>query len=163
MKIESRTQSFAQSIVFAPQLEPIGDPMRLLAFAFALSCAPAIASAAIAPVHYQNAQQSAPDLVTIKVLSVDTSVCLLTCRSQTVTVKAKVEAVARTKSGLKVGQTITIVYEHRPLKGRSGPSPIRVLTKGETTPAYLRVETDTKGARTWTTAARKASFEAPIK
>ena len=138
--------------------------MRILASVlFAFMCVPAIASAAIAPVHYRNAQQSAPDLVTIEVIDVQTSVCLFNaCRSQTVTVKAKVKAVARTKSGLKAGHTITIVYEHRPLKGRSGPSPIRILTKGETTPAYLQVEGDAKGPRVWAPAARKASFGAPI-
>lgn len=121
---------------------------------------PAVTSAAIAPVHYRNAQLTAPDVVTIEVVEVKTSLCLLgACNSQTVTVKAKIKAVERTKSGLKVGQTITIVYTHRPLKGMSGPSPIRILRKGETTPAYLDLETGKKGPRIWGAAARKASFE----
>lgn len=134
--------------------------MRFLApLLFALLCLPAVASAAIAPEHYRSAQLTAPDVVTIDVIEVKTSICLFNaCDSQEVTVKAKIKAVERTKSGLKIGQTITIVYTHRSLKGMSGPSPIRILSKGETTLAWLHLKTDTKGPRIWAPAARKASF-----
>lgn len=138
--------------------------LSLVPFAlFALLATAGIASAAIAPVHYRNAQDTAPDVATIEVLTVKTSLCMFSiCKSKTVTVTAKVKAVERSQSGLKAGQTITIVYEHRPLNGMAGPSPIRVLEKGETTPAYLQVKDDGKAPRVWAPAARKASFEAPV-
>lgn len=113
--------------------------MRWLTALLALAVHPRAAQAEIAPEYYAEMQAGAPEAVTLKVTSVDTSVCVLWCSKQSVTAKAVVQAVERSGSGLKVGDTITIRYTHLiPSGGWAGPRPIPVLKKGETTVAFLR-------------------------
>ena len=52
--------------------------------------------------------------------------------------EATVLSVTRSKLGLKVGDKIVIIYEHRKLRGAAGPSPIPKLTKGQKYPALLK-------------------------
>lgn len=117
------------------------------------------AIAEIAPKYYAESQTQAPEAITITVDSVEASYCWFNrCKARDVTVKATVKTVTRTQSGLKPGQQITIVYQNRNMRGMSGPRPIRVLEKGETTPAFLAAD-----GKTWRPAARGASFQAQIK
>lgn len=132
--------------------------MRRFLCVFLLLSLPMMSLAEIAPQYYAMDQERATERLTIKVESVDVSICWLgLCKSQTVTVKARVQAVTRSAKAVKVGQQITIVYEHRNMKGMSGPRAIRILEKGETTPAFLYFE---KGQ--WVAAAGGASFQAQI-
>lgn len=130
-----------------------------LTLALSIAClslvACSVAHAEIAPKYYAMSQKSAPEAITIQVESVEASVCWFNaCDARDVTVTAKVTAVARSATGIKAGQTITITYQNRNMKGRSGPRPIRVLTQGETTPAFLR-----KAGQGYEPAARGASFQ----
>lgn len=96
------------------------------------------ASAEIAPEHYANMQASAPEALTIDVVDVDVEWCLFRCENRDVVIKAKVVAVNRTASSLKVGDSLTLKYVHRdPPRGWVGPSPLPILSKG-TTVAYLK-------------------------
>jgi len=119
------------------------------------------------PYVYQNAQQGAPESLVIKVLSVKQavgddpgqrrSVTKTTC----VTVEAQVEAVGRSRSGLKPGSVIRIHYirgddDNEPMPGAQAWEP-PILEKGQTCPAYLKRD---KPSGNYVPEAGACSFEA---
>jgi len=115
-------------------------------------------SAEIAPLEYRTMQLRSPEQLTISVKSVSTCRSLFN-HSINVTVKATVLDVLISSTNLKAGDEITIVYTHeRPQRGWTGPRPIRLLRKKETTAAFLVY--DKQGM--YTPAARGASFQSLI-
>jgi hypothetical protein len=112
----------------------------------------------IAPEHYARMQDDAPEYVTIEPVSVQTGFAPFR-RTRMITVTARVIAVSRSVSGIAVGDTITIRYQHfNPPRGWVGPRPIPILRRGARYPAYLSWDA-TEG--TFRPAARGASFEPP--
>ncbi|HEU4597139.1 MAG TPA: hypothetical protein VFS10_18555 [Pyrinomonadaceae bacterium] len=100
----------------------------------------AASRAELPPNVYKDLQAKSPEALVIKVLSVETKETdeprLVRV---SVTVKARVERVNRTNSGLKPGAAIRIRYEHRRHRApMAGPSEVPVLKRGEVYPAYLR-------------------------
>lgn len=97
------------------------------------------ARAEIAPEYYARDQAKAPERLTLKVRSVDTSACPFEmCDSQDVTATAEVTEVIRSASGLKPGAVITLKWKRVvPSRGWSGPRPLRALAVGESVPAWL--------------------------
>lgn len=116
-------------------------------------------SAEIAPEYYAEMQEDAPEYVVIEPTDVRTGIALFG-RSKPVTVTARVVAVYRTVTGITVGDTITIRYEHfNPRRGWVGPRPIPILRTETRYPAFLSWDgTDA----TFRPAAMGASFEPPI-
>lgn len=115
--------------------------------------------AEIAPEHYAGMQNDALEYVTIETTAVRKGFALFS-RTRTVTVTARVVTVSRSTSGINVGDTITIRYEHfNPGRGWAGPRPIPILEVGARYPAYLAWDaTDS----TFRPAAMGASFERPV-
>ncbi|MDM5270606.1 hypothetical protein PGH07_00270 [Sulfurovum sp. zt1-1] len=94
--------------------------------------------AELPPYVYEELQKNAPELLLIKINSVETNVSLFT--ETRVNVVAEVLEVRRSKSGLKKNDRITIVYTtftSRP-RGWVGPSPVPLLEKDKTYSAFLR-------------------------
>ena len=114
-----------------------------------------ILQAKLSPHHYKGLQRNAPESLLISVTKVQTHQFFSNTKG--VTVKAKVEMVKRSKSGLKSGDIITIVYNtasSKP-KGRVGPSSVPVLKKGELYNAFLKKYGDSDS---YEPAARGKSF-----
>jgi hypothetical protein len=110
--------------------------------------------------HYRRLQEEAPEALVLQVGEVSTKVTLGKDGKMTdVSATATVKSVARSKSGLKPGDTVrlsyTIITTVIPMPGPSQP---KVLAKDETVRAYLRPVADPK---TLTTAAYGRSFEQP--
>lgn len=99
-----------------------------------------VVRAELPPTAYGDMQKKAPESLVIKVLSVRTEEKKgLSYDKVSVVLRARVERVNRTGSGLRKGDVIQISYEQR--RNRTfitGPSAIPVLKKGETVPAFLR-------------------------
>jgi hypothetical protein len=95
--------------------------------------------AELPPDAYKQKQQQAAESLIIKVLSVTTVESDEPNRKKiAVTVKAQVQKVERTKSGLKPGDDIGISYVHSRYKEPlAGPSEIPVLEQGDVCPAFL--------------------------
>jgi hypothetical protein len=141
---------------------------RLGAFALAAGLALVFAAAApslaeIEPKYYREWQDKAPEVVTIRIGAVRPAVTTNRHRDgdtlliQTrVEAEATVEAVERSASGLKPGDAIRIQYvTTRSEPPMAGPSPLPVLKRGETVPAFLLAVS--KGL--YAPAAKGASFE----
>jgi len=116
--------------------------------------------AELSPDHYRRLQEEAPEALVLQVGEVATKVTLGKDGKMTdVTATATVKSVARSKSGLKPGDTIrlsyTIITTIIPMPGPSQP---KVLTKDETVRAFLKPGADPK---TLTTAAYGQSFQTP--
>jgi len=127
----------------------------------------AAARAEIEPKYYREWQDKASEVLTIRVGAVKPVVT--TDRHQgsdalliqtRVEAEATVEAVERSGSGLKPGDTIRIQYTTtRSEPPMVGPRPLPVLKRGETVPAFLLAVS--KGL--YAPAAKGASFEPLIK
>ena len=129
LRAELRATSW--KLIAAFSLSDILAPMkRLLLFLF-LGSLPAIAE--LAPPAYLALQAKAPEVIEIHVDKVKRGLWI----SPGEVVTATVKKVSKTASKLKVGDVIKIRYRHVKLKG-AGPSPIPLLTKNETYPAWLR-------------------------
>lgn len=129
-----------------------GSPVAL---ALLLTFAAPAAFAELPPDAYAEDQAQASEHLTIRARKVDTRACKAPCR-QPVKVEAEVVEVHQSKAGLKAGDRITITYEHnRPPPGWVGPSPVPILKKGETYPAYL---SKTDGKKAFAPAAGGYSF-----
>ncbi len=100
-------------------------------FLFFLLTLPALAE--LPPQAYLLMQKAAAEEIEIKVEKVKRGTWI----SPGEVVNAKVTKVVRSKSGLKVGDKITIRYRYKKLRG-VGPSPIPKLKKGDTLPAWLQ-------------------------
>lgn len=132
--------------------------MRHTLLAVALLLLPLTARAELPPDVYADLQARASEALTIEVIDVDTSICWLwLCSGRDVDVRARVVTVQRTATGLAPGDPIRIRYRHVPLGDRSGPSAIRILREGTTTPAWLDKDGDA-----YTAAARGYSFSAAV-
>lgn len=103
-----------------------------LFFLFAALALPV--SAELATKTYLNMQQKAPEVIEIRVDKLKRGYWL----SPGEVVGATVLQVTKTASQLKVGDIIKIRYRHVKLLGRVGPSPIPLLTKNKSYPAFLR-------------------------
>lgn len=115
------------------------------------------ARAELPPEVYQKWQREAPEHVTIRVLEVRT-----TRRREgqdathiAVQVTGRVQAVVRSASGLKPGQTIRIAYTHHQIPP-PGPSQTPILRAGKTYPAFLERKA---GQTSYNPAAGGYSFE----
>lgn len=87
------------------------------------------------PTHaYLQMQKAAPEVIAIRVDKVKRGNWF----SPGEVVTATVMKVAKTASKLKVGDLIQIRYRHVKLRGAVGPSPIPLLTKKQTYPAFLK-------------------------
>jgi hypothetical protein len=109
--------------------------LLLVAFSF-----PAVAE--LPPDAYRKMQDGAAEALQIKVQSVSSKE---TKQNGDVlvdyTVRAKVQKVERSASGVKPADMITIRYEQRRrAKPMPGPSEVPTLTKGKSYPAFLRSE-----------------------
>lgn len=138
-----------------------------LAASLVLASSPAPARAEIDPKYYRAWQDQAPEALTIRVGAVKPAVTtnrhqgsdslLITTR---VEAEATVEAVERSASGLKPGDTIRIQYTTtRAEPPMPGPRPLPVLKRGEVVPAFLLGVS--KGL--YAPAAKGASFETLIR
>ena len=94
--------------------------------------------AELPPYVYESYQKNAPEALTISAEKVETS--LISLSKKSVTVTAKVLRVQRTKSKVKRGDIITIVYNSTFWKpsGWVGPSSLPVLKENQTYRAFLR-------------------------
>jgi len=114
--------------------------------------------AEIAPEHYARMQDDAAEQVTIEAVTVRKGFAPFR-RTRAITVSARVVAVSRSATGITVGDTITIRYEHfNPPRGWVGPRPIPILRTGTRYPAFLSWDATEE---TYRPAARGASFEPP--
>ncbi len=94
--------------------------------------------AELPPYIYENYQKNAPEALTILAEKVETS--FISMSEKSVTITAKIIRVKRSKSKLKRGDSITIVYNStfwRP-NGWVGPSSLPVLTEKQRYKAFLR-------------------------
>ena len=114
------------------------------------------ANAELAPKTYLSLQKAAPEVLQIQIATRKSSRLgfLNFTSDRKERLEATVLAVTRSKSGLKKGDKIVIIYEHKKLRGAAGPSPIPKLTKGQKYPAWLKK--DAKGH--YSPAARGYSF-----
>lgn len=135
----------------------------LFALAAAVGFAALPARAEIEPKYYRIMQDRAPEHATVRVTAVKTSVSRdkattgnFTIVNTKVEAQAQVTAVAKTATGLKVGDAIRIEYvSQRAEPAMAGPRPIPVVKAGETYPAFMvGVSRGVYGA-----AARGASFQ----
>jgi len=94
--------------------------------------------AELPPYIYENLQKNSPEALTISVSKVETS--LISMSEKSVTIIAKIIRVKRSKSKLKRGDTITIVYNTIFWKPRGwvGPSSLPVLEEKQTYKAFLK-------------------------
>lgn len=145
------------SISAFPRLTP-----RFAAFVLTLGLAslPLTARAELPPSAYEEMKDSAPEALVITI--VDTK--LRTAKTPewertSVFAKARVDSVARSKSGLKKGQIISIrtVTEKALSPGWVGPSPIPIVEKGKQYQAWLK-----RGGSAYYAAARGQSFVTPL-
>ena len=83
---------------------------------------------------YLSMQQSAPEVIEIRVDRAKRGLWI----SPGEVVTATITKVTKTASKLKVGDIIKIRYRHVNPRGRVGPSPIPLLTKSQTYPAWLK-------------------------
>lgn len=115
-----------------------------------------VASAELPPTVYKDLQAKAPEVLRIQVEAVDSKPKGFFDRSEwTETVTASVTGVVRSKSGVKTGDTITIVYSRlAPKGGWVGPTPPPQLAPGKSHTAFL-AKSD---AGTFSLAARGMSF-----
>jgi hypothetical protein len=95
--------------------------------------------AELPPSAYKQMQQKAPEVLVIKVDTVQTKILEQPKRKLIrVSAQAQVREVFRSKTGLKPGAVIRIRYEHSQFKTpMPGPSQIPILKPGEVFPAYL--------------------------
>lgn len=116
--------------------------------------------AELSPDHYRQLQEGAAEALVLKVDQVEAKVTLGKDGKMTdVTATATVKSVARSKSGLKPGDTIRLSYMIiTTIIPMPGPSQPKVLTKDETVRAFLKPGADPK---TLTTAAYGQSFLIP--
>ena len=113
-------------------------------------------NAEIEPKYYIEWQQQASENIEIRVTKASKGFAPF-MSNVGITVKAEVLAVKKSDSGLKVGDSILITYDHfRPKKDWVGPRPIPILKKGSSYPAYLH---KSKEADEYLPAARGYSFE----
>lgn len=134
-------------------------PSMLLAPLVLALLGPTPVRAELPPDAYRDMQQRAPEAVALRVKAVETSICWFwLCDGRDVVVQAELTGVTRSAAGLKPGDRIEIRYRHVPLGGRSGPRPIRIVSEGEATPAFLEKEP----AGHFRPAARGASFQALV-
>ena len=112
--------------------------------------------AELPPYVYENLKKNSPEVLKIKVRDVNTS--NVTNNTKELTVEAKVLKISTSKSGLKVGDVITIVYSRviNRHPGWVGPSPIPLVERGEVYYAFLRKDCE---ENYYTPAARGESFE----
>jgi hypothetical protein len=106
--------------------------------------------AELSPAIYKEMQKNAPELLEIEVLSVTTRE---TADEILVEVESRVKGVTRSKSGLKVGDVIRIDYSRR-IKPLVGPSPVPLLEKKKSYPAFLTLARE----KTYQPAAGAKSF-----
>jgi len=133
-----------------------GGLLRALVFGVFVLAGSTDLPAEIAPEHYARMQDAAPEYVTIEPAAVRKGVALFS-RTRPVRVTAVVVAVSRSATGIAVGDSITIRYEHfTPPRGWVGPRPIPILQTGARYPAYLAWDATESAFRP---AARGASFE----
>jgi hypothetical protein len=97
--------------------------------------------AELPPSAYKQMQQKAPEVLVIKVDTVQTKTQEQPKRKLIrVNAQAQVREVFRSKTGLKPGAVIQIRYEHSQFKNpMPGPSQIPILKPGQVLPAYLMV------------------------
>ncbi len=102
------------------------------------------AKAELPPYVYEEMQKNSSEQLTIETLEVKSSLSGINEKSYSIT--AKVTGIAKSKSRLHKGDTITIEYTrviaHPP--GWVGPSPIPVLEQGQSYKAYLHRDEDGK-------------------
>jgi hypothetical protein len=129
LRAELRATSW--KLIAGFSLSDILPSMKILLFFLFLGSLPAIAE--LAPPTYLALQAKAPEVIEIHVDKVKRGFWI----SPGEVVTATVKKVSKTASKLKIGDVIKIRYRHVKLKG-TGPSPIPLLTKNETYPAWLR-------------------------
>lgn len=102
------------------------------------------AYAELPPQVYRQRQAAAPEVLVIRVKSVNTKEAQRADHKLvTNIVEAQVEHVARTTKGLKPGAVITIVYTQRRYnQPMTGPSEVPSLDESEIRPAYLAWDKD---------------------
>ncbi|MFT4176172.1 MAG: hypothetical protein QM627_05910 [Luteolibacter sp.] len=123
---------------------------------FCLLLGVTVAKGELSPEVYRDLQKEAEEELRIKVSKVTSKPAGIFDRSNwTETIEATVVEVVRSKSGVKKGEVISIVY-HRlvPKKGWVGPSPPPRLKEGNEYPAFLKRD---EGQR-FSIAARGMSF-----
>lgn len=116
-----------------------------------------IARAELPPTAYSALQAEAKEVLQIRVEQVSSKpASLLNWSTRNERVLATVEKVNRTKSGVKKGDRITVIYSRLiPKGGWAGPSPAPQLERGKEYPAYLEKSAD----GTFSLAAKGKSFE----
>jgi hypothetical protein len=129
----------------------------LLSMCVLLLAPVAISRAELPPSAYEEMQQEAPEMLTIKVQLVQTRREKQSWGTRTfVSAVARVASVQRTKSKLKAGQLIRINYTRQQYNTpMAGPSEVPMLKVGQQSPAYLRKDK----AKFYSPAAGGYSFE----
>ncbi len=132
------------------------DQRKPFIILFILLIVSASLTAEINPVEYARMQKAAPEQLIILPLRVSVRRESLFSSTREITVNARVESVLSSASRLSEGDTITIVYTtFKPGRGWVGPSPIPVLTKGASCPAFLAFDRESV---VYVPAARGRSF-----
>lgn len=123
---------------------------------FCLLLVVAVAKGELPPEVYRDLQQEAEEELRVQVWKVTSKPAGIFDRSHwTETVEATVVEVVRSKSGVKKGDVISIIYGRQvPKKGWVGPSPPPQLKEGGEYPAFLKRD---EGQR-FSIAARGMSF-----
>lgn len=116
--------------------------MKIANFLMATGVATALVAplrAELPPQVYMDLQKKAEEVMEIRADEVISKPKgLLDRSSYTETVKATVIEVTRSRSGVKKGDVITIIYQRQGLTdGRVGPSPAPQLKQGAQYPAFL--------------------------
>jgi hypothetical protein len=124
-------------------VSPSRRGIAIMLVAAALSTA-AGARAELPPQVYRQRQAAAPEVLVIRVKSVNTKEAQRADHKLvTNVVEAVVEHVARTTKGLKRGAVITIVYTQRRYNQPvTGPSEVPSLDESQVRPAYLAWDKD---------------------
>jgi len=105
--------------------------MKTILLLFSFLALPSLAE--MEPSVYLALQAKAPEVIEIHVDKVKRGLWI----SPGEVVTASVKKVTKSDSKLKIGDVIKIRYRHVKLKG-AGPSPIPLLVKKQTYPAWLR-------------------------